>query len=121
MQDTDALEQTLIEIYDSLTDNQKARVKECKTSEELLAFAAQESIELPDKVLEAVAGGLLFEDTDLYGKTRYRVFNDKTGMPMSDWTYSEAEARQKAAKLGQSTQWIDYGKLATMQRKSRVY
>ena len=44
-------------IYDSLTDEQKAKAKACKTMEELTALAAKEGIELPDELLEGVAGG----------------------------------------------------------------
>ena len=44
-------------IYDSLTDEQKAKAKACKTMEELTALAAREGMELPDEALDAVAGG----------------------------------------------------------------
>ena len=45
------------DICDSLTDEQKAKAKQCKTMEELTKFAGEEGIELTDEVLEAVAGG----------------------------------------------------------------
>ena len=45
-------------IYDSLTDEQKAKAKACKSMEELSALAAKEGIELSDEVLDAVAGGV---------------------------------------------------------------
>ena len=44
-------------IYDSLTDEQKAKAKACKTMEELTALAAKEGVELPDEALNMVAGG----------------------------------------------------------------
>ena len=44
-------------LYDCLTDEQKAKAKACKTMEELTALAGKEGIEMPDEVLEAVAGG----------------------------------------------------------------
>ena len=44
-------------IYDSLTDEQKEKAKQCKTMDELTAFAAREGVELPNEVLDAVAGG----------------------------------------------------------------
>ena len=44
-------------LYDSLTDEQKAKAKSFKTMEELAAFAAKEGIELPDALLDAVNGG----------------------------------------------------------------
>ena len=49
--------QALKEIYDSLTDEQKAKAKKCKTTEELLKLAGEEGIELPDEALDAAAGG----------------------------------------------------------------
>ena len=44
-------------IYDNLTDEQKEKAKECKTMDELMALAGEWGIELPDEVLDAVAGG----------------------------------------------------------------
>ena len=49
-------------IYDSLTDEQKAKAKACKTMEELTELAAREGVELPDEMLDAVAGGLEYCD-----------------------------------------------------------
>ena len=40
------------------TDEQKEKLKACKTAEELLAFAREENINLPDELLEAVSGGV---------------------------------------------------------------
>ena len=40
------------------TDEQKEKMKACKTAEELLAFAREENINLPDELLEAVSGGV---------------------------------------------------------------
>ncbi len=45
-------------IYDSLTDEQKAKAKACKTMDELAALAGKEGIELPDEALDQVAGGV---------------------------------------------------------------
>ena len=44
-------------VLEGLTEEQIARAKQCKTSEELLALAAEEEIELTDEQLKAVAGG----------------------------------------------------------------
>ena len=40
-----------------LTEEQIAKVKACKNSEELLALAKEEGIELTDEQLEAISGG----------------------------------------------------------------
>ncbi len=52
------LAEALKGIYDSLTDEQKEKAKSCKTLAELTKLAAAEGIELPDEILDAVAGGV---------------------------------------------------------------
>ena len=43
--------------FNDLTEEQRARAREAKTPEEVLALARQEGYELTDEQLEAVAGG----------------------------------------------------------------
>ena len=43
--------------FENLTEEQKAKARECKSAEELLELAQAEDIELSDEQLEAVAGG----------------------------------------------------------------
>ena len=45
------------ELLKGLTDEQIAKVKACKNSDELLALAKEEGIELTDEQLAAVSGG----------------------------------------------------------------
>ena len=45
------------ELLKGLTKEQIAKVKQCKSHEELLALAKQESIELTDEQLAAISGG----------------------------------------------------------------
>ena len=45
------------ELLKGLTQEQMAKAKKCKNSEELLALAKEEGIELTDEQLEAVSGG----------------------------------------------------------------
>ena len=45
------------ELLKGLSEEQIAKVKACKSQEELLALAKQEGIELTDEQLEAVNGG----------------------------------------------------------------
>ena len=45
------------DLFKGLTEEQIAKVKACKNSEELLALAKREGIELTDEQLEAVSGG----------------------------------------------------------------
>ena len=44
-------------IYGTLTDEQKAKAKACKTMDELMALAGEWGIELPDEALDHVNGG----------------------------------------------------------------
>ena len=44
-------------ILDNLTDEQKEKAKKCKTMDELMAFAGQEGLELPDEARDNVNGG----------------------------------------------------------------
>lgn len=43
--------------YKDLTEEQKAKAREAKTPEEMLALAREEGMELTDEDLEAIAGG----------------------------------------------------------------
>ena len=45
------------ELLKGLSEEQIARVKACKNSEEVLALAKEEGIELTEEQLEAVSGG----------------------------------------------------------------
>lgn len=51
------------ELLKGLTEEQIEKVKECKNSEELLAFAKKEGVALTDEQLEAVSGGCSSTDT----------------------------------------------------------
>lgn len=55
------LNRTLGDLWDSLTDEQRARARACRSMDELVLLASKVRIELPDEMLEAVAGG---KDTD---------------------------------------------------------
>ena len=45
------------ELFKALSEEQMAKIKDCKNVEELLALAKQEGVELTDDQLEAVNGG----------------------------------------------------------------
>ena len=44
-------------LYENLTEEQKEKAKACKTVDEILKFVEQENIELPEELMEQVAGG----------------------------------------------------------------
>lgn len=54
--------------FENLTEEQKAKARECKTAEELIELAKEEGVKLTEDQLEAVSGGFLFwgdsEETD---------------------------------------------------------
>ena len=50
----------LQDIIDSLTEDQKQKLKNCKNKEEMTDLLLAEGIELTDELLESVAGGLPF-------------------------------------------------------------
>lgn len=58
------LDKVLEGIWESLTDEQKEKAKACKTVEELTLLAGKEGVELPDEMLEKVAGGCHDGDGD---------------------------------------------------------
>ncbi len=62
------LETALKGIYDHLTDEQKEKAKACKNMDEMMALAGEWGVELPDEVLDAVAGGI---DWDAIGCSGY--------------------------------------------------
>ena len=45
------------EQFENLTEEQKAKLRECKTKEELVSLAQEDEVELSDDMLEAIAGG----------------------------------------------------------------
>ena len=48
------------EIFNNLTDEQKAQAMNFSSPEEMFEFAKEEGMELPDEQLEAIAGGRLW-------------------------------------------------------------
>ena len=45
------------EFYESLSEDVKAKIKACKTKEEMLRVLAEEKIELDPELLDSVSGG----------------------------------------------------------------
>ena len=65
--DDKKLNELLNAVLASLTEEQKKKAKACKTAKELVDFLAEAGVELPDEVLDAVAGGMghFFQDFNL--------------------------------------------------------
>ncbi|MBO4429540.1 MAG: hypothetical protein J5832_06255 [Clostridia bacterium] len=64
-------------IFEKLTDEQKEKAKSCKTMNEFLEFAGSEGIELPDVILDSVAGGKTIDWTPV--ELTYSDSNPKAG------------------------------------------
>ena len=47
----------MIELLNGLTDEQKEKINACKGQKEILACLGEMGVELPDEMLDAVAGG----------------------------------------------------------------
>ena len=62
-------EKVIEKFFANLTDEQKEKAKECKTLDELMDFAGKEGIELPDELLDGVAGGFA-------GDWKFRIYTD---------------------------------------------
>ena len=45
------------ELYNSLSEDVKAKIKACKTEEEMMNVLAEEKIELDPELLDSVSGG----------------------------------------------------------------
>ena len=43
--------------FENLTEEQRQKARACRTTEEILALAKEEGVELTDEQLEGVAGG----------------------------------------------------------------
>ena len=52
------LNEALKGMWDSLTDEQREKAKQCQSMDELMQLAGKLGVELPDEVLDAVAGGI---------------------------------------------------------------
>lgn len=62
--------------YSELTAEQKAKVKDCKNAEDLLALAKEEGYELSDSELESISGGGFWDnenDCPYYANEEYDI------------------------------------------------
>ena len=103
----------IVMVWDSLTDEQKAKAKACKTADEIVKFASEEGIELPDEALDAVAGGALMVNDRT---CKVDVIDDKTGLTLESFgTKKEAENYAKAH--GIKTRYIDWDEVQRIQNQ----
>ncbi len=94
------LQEVLKGIWDSLTDEQKEKAKACKSMDELTALAGKEGVELPDEVLDAIAGGYIYH-WGIHSSLGWYGIDDYTGAPIYTTQY-EGYAKQWASSTGNS-------------------
>ncbi len=94
------LQEALKGIWDSLTDEQKEKAKACKSMDELTALAGKEGVELPDEVLDAIAGGYIYH-WGIHSSLGWYGIDDYTGAPIYTTQY-EGYAKQWASSTGNS-------------------
>ena len=109
----DQLNEAIKGIWDSLTDEQKERASACTTTQELLAFAGEEKIELPDELMDEVAGGYVYYSME---EKHFEVIDDWSGdVKATDFgTYEEAAA--KAQELRLSTESVGWDKVQKLRQ-----
>ena len=106
------LEEALKGIWDSLTDEQREKAKACKTLDELTAFAGKEGVELPDELLDAVAGGFVFRNSET---KQWEIIRDKDGKVLESGYKSRDEAKVHAVLYWfQSKKELTWAELAQL-------
>ena len=79
------LNEALKGMWDSLTDEQKEKAKQCQSMDELMQLAGKLGVELPDEILDSVAGGSTsafdngFEQADHSGYVYTKLWCYKCG------------------------------------------
>ena len=120
--ENEKLNEMLKSIWDGLTDEQKEKARACRTAEELTALAGKEGIELPDEVLDGIAGGYIYSyyKWGIYGKEKeYDVIEDKTGKVLATHDYS-IFAEKDARARGQSDKYINADQLDRLRKTGSI-
>ena len=72
----------MLNIINELPEDIRQKAAECKSAEELNVFLAENDVELPDDIIEAVSGGrdgCFIDDCDFYCKKHHLACQIKTG------------------------------------------
>lgn len=104
-------------IWNSLTDEQKEKARVCQSMEELIQVAGKEGVELPNELLDDVAGGYVLLQEAYFGHYgigqyyKYAALKDETGEVIDsvDGDYQanvEKRAKKIARRNGQSDKVI---------------
>lgn len=114
------MNEQMIEVLNSLTDAQKEKVKACKGPDEIATCLGELGVELPDELLDAVAGGYIHYSW--WGG--WEIVEDSTGhllARVSDAAYNHWDAegyvKYKALEMGQSNREISDGELERLRNQ----
>lgn len=104
------LEEALRGVWNSLSDEQKEKAKDCKTLDELFALAGKAGTELPDELLDSVAGGIILRwiDYDTQKPTGLYIITDDNDFldPMKlEYTYEGLEKAIEIAGKHEKDNW----------------
>ncbi len=72
MDEKNIQEEKMRELFKSLTDEQKEKIKACKTPEEVVNLIQNEGFELPDDALDLISGG--YPRDNPWGNRRWVLF-----------------------------------------------
>ena len=108
----------IIGIYENMTEEQKEKAKACKTMGEFMELAEKEGIELPDEMVDAVAGGYVYFDG--WSAKQYEVIDDNTG-DVLDYTGTAdvSKAMEKARELGQCDSQVGWDFVSILREISK--
>ena len=108
------------ELWGSLTDEQRETLKNW-SGDDLLKFAGENGIEIPDELLDSVAGGYVFDPNheNFWDTPRWEVIDDWTGEVLKSGLYEE-DAKKAAKELGQSTDEIQWKTLNEIRDYARI-
>ena len=79
------LKELLAEVLNGLTDEQKEQLTACTTVQEYLELAGKLGVSLPDELLDAAAGGTLWESVLLEQGIDVRDTTGQNPVPRDPW------------------------------------
>ena len=98
-------------ILESLTPEQREKLKGCTSLEEVLGLASEEGVELPAELLEAVAGGRI----TYIGDKNWGVVNDRNDLVIEvlygDGPDETDDIKALATELGRSTEFVPFAQI----------
>ena len=108
------------ELWGSLTDEQKEKLSKM-TFDDITKIAEDNGIEIPDELLDSVAGGYVFDPNheNFWDTPRWEVIDDWTGEVLKSGLYEE-DAKKAAKELGQSTDEIQWKTLNEIRDYARI-